>query len=73
MTPTDYIRDYQARNQLDPKALSQELLISTSHYYKFFTDSNHKRSPSPQLCRIAQLTEFIKQQGLEVPPPFFEG
>ncbi|MBW4457070.1 MAG: hypothetical protein KME55_32850 [Nostoc indistinguendum CM1-VF10] len=72
MTPTDYIRAYQIRNNLDPKQLSEELLISMSHYYKFFTQSQHKRSPSPHVCRIAQLTEFIKQNGLEPPPPVFE-
>lgn len=67
----EYIDNYQKQYNLPVSAVAYELAISECHYRRYFIKSKSKRSPSSQACRVAQLLAFIKDNGLQPPPPNF--
>ena len=67
MTPTEYAQKHNLR----PTVAAYELAMTENGFRKLSLATKNKRSPSTQACRIAQLLDFIKEQGLQPPAPIF--
>lgn len=67
MTPQEYAEKYRLR----PMVVAHEHCLTENGYRKQTLSTKNKRNPSATACRIAQLLDFIREQGLEPPQPIF--
>jgi hypothetical protein len=68
MTPAEYAEKYR----LKPIQAAYEIGMAEGSYRKQLSSSKKThRNPSAIACRTAQLLDFIRQAGLEPPPPVF--
>lgn len=67
MTPQEYAQKYN----LKAIAAAYEHCLTENAYRRQFLTTKNKRSPSATTCRVSQLLDFIREQGLEPPQPIF--
>jgi hypothetical protein len=67
ITPQNYAQKYR----LKATQVAYEHCITEVSYRRQMLSTENKTKPSPQTCRISQLLDFIREQGLEPPPPNF--
>lgn len=70
-TPTEYVEYYRRQYNLPISVTAYELAMSESNFRRYAIVTKNKRKPSTQTCRVVQLLDFIRQNGLEPPPPVF--
>ncbi|MBW4566023.1 MAG: hypothetical protein KME32_34090 [Mojavia pulchra JT2-VF2] len=67
MTPQEYAEKYKIR----PIVAAYEHCITENAYRKQALSTKNRANPSATTCRISQLLDFIREQGLEPPKPNF--
>lgn len=67
MTPQEYAQKHNLR----PIAVAYEHCISENAYRRQMLATENKTKPAATTCRISQLLDFIREQGLEPPQPVF--
>lgn len=67
MTPKEYAEKYNLR----PLATAYEHCLTENSYRRQLLTTKNKRNPSATVCRVSQLLDFIREQGLEPPQPIF--
>ena len=68
MTPVEYAQKYS----LKPIKAAYDLCMTECTFRRLtLTTKNRIKNPSASSCRVAQLLDFIREQGLEPPEPNF--
>ncbi len=60
--------DYAIKHHLPPVQAAEECGMTETSFRRYTLSTGNKRSPSPLSRRVAQLLDFIRDQGLEPPP-----
>lgn len=69
MTPKDIVENYRSNYNLSVTTTAIEISVTEATIRQYLLSTKNKRTPSVQVCRIVQLLDFIKKQGLQPPPP----
>jgi hypothetical protein len=70
-TPSEYVENYRRQYKLPVSAAAYDLAMSEGNFRRYAITTKNKRKPSTQTCRVVQLLDFIRQNGLEPPAPVF--